>query len=363
MATASRTLLADTATTNPEPVFVSAADDSNEDSQWSHLAVGTFATLLDEAQYMNYLIGNPEATEQQEDGSEPPTRPALDGIWDWADRGASHVEFAKEESLPLQEGRFLGYGVSGGVYETEINGTRVAWKRKYCRSKIGIKERQEIEIIKRLRHEHIIKLVGTYTHRSFLGLLLWPVATTDLGTYLEDINVLLTITRDTNYDASTDKSLIKVVGDRDDDILERLEALGFPSSSDTVDVSLQLIGRLTEMFACITNAIVYLHHMSIRHKDLKPSNILVSKDGLWIIDFGTATDFAGQTRSTLTGGDRGTPKYFAPEVAAYEPNGRAADIFSLGCIFLEMCATNIGVSRERTLRMSVKTKIAPSKRI
>jgi serine/threonine protein kinase len=42
------------------------------------------------------------------------------------------------------------------------------------------------------------------------------------------------------------------------------------------------------------------------------------------------------THSKTAGDERGTPKYFAPEVANYQPVGRSADIFSLGCMFLEM---------------------------
>jgi serine/threonine protein kinase len=73
-------------------------------------------------------------------------------------------------------------------------------------------------------------------------------------------------------------------------------------------------------------------------------NILLSHNGLWITDFGTSTDFSAFEESATQGGERGTPKYFAPEVAAFEPNGRSADIFSLGCIFLEMVALRNGRS-------------------
>ena len=46
-------------------------------------------------------------------------------------------------------------------------------------------ERKEIEILKKLKHEHIVRIVGTYTHRQFLGLLLHPVAVCDLATLFE----------------------------------------------------------------------------------------------------------------------------------------------------------------------------------
>ncbi|KAF2691847.1 kinase-like protein [Lentithecium fluviatile CBS 122367] len=101
---------------------------------------------------------------------------------------------------------------------------------------------------------------------------------------------------------------------------------------------------------CIVRAVEYLHVQRVRHKDLKPSNILLSPEGLWLTDFGTATDFSQQTISTIENCERGTPKYFAPEVAAYQPSGRASDIFSLGCILLEMLLIAHGVRFFQHLR-------------
>ncbi len=39
---------------------------------------------------------------------------------------------------------------------------------------------------------------------------------------------------------------------------------------------------------------------------------------------------------SATDNERGSPRYFAPEMAAWQPSGRAADIFSLGCVLLEL---------------------------
>lgn len=123
--------------------------------------------------------GPPSITEQ---------RPCetIDGVpLDWSGHGTSHVDYNKSDVLPLTQGEFLGHGMHGGVYETSCNGVKLAWKRKYCRRKIGERERREIEVIKKLSHRHIIRLMGTYTHSPFLGLLLWPVATCDLASLLK----------------------------------------------------------------------------------------------------------------------------------------------------------------------------------
>lgn len=122
--------------------------------------------------------------------------------------------------------------------------------------------------------------------------------------------------------------------------------LGFNTSRPLSTVFQEAVLRLEQSLGCLISAIVYLHEQRIRHKDLKPSNILLSCNGIRVSDFGTSSDFSAQTESASQGRECGTPKYFAPEVAHYEPNGRSADIFSLGCIFLKMIGLCIGYSLE-----------------
>ncbi|KAK7180169.1 hypothetical protein DPSP01_012796 [Paraphaeosphaeria sporulosa] len=235
---------------------------------------------------------------------------------DWSGRGA-HVDFQSHEEEPLVQGRFLGHGSMGSVFETSVRGFDFALKRRFCRRKIGEAERKEIEILKKLSHRHIIRLAGSYTHRNFLGLLLWPVATCDLATFLED------------YEAVMDNS------PEDHARGERMIALSaMGDGSEVFEISANSI--LKCRMGCIISAVEYLHSQNIRHKDLKPSNILLSAGRVFLTDFGTATDFSDRTSSTTEGIERGTPKYFAPEMAAYEGSGRPADIFSLGCVLLEM---------------------------
>ncbi|OCL00876.1 kinase-like protein [Cenococcum geophilum 1.58] len=251
---------------------------------------------------------------------------------DWSGRG-SHVDFTADETVPLVQGRFLGHGVNGGVWETHCKGVALAWKRKYCRRKIGDAERKEITILKKLSHNHIVKLVGTYTYRQFLGLLLWPVAVCDMATFFEDFETVL-----------GENCTI------DDEQSARLTALGLPCESQD---SLHSHGCefLYPKIGCLASAIAYLHEQKVRHKDLKPSNVLLSRNNLWVTDFGTSTDFSLLSTSATEDGERGTPKYFAPEVAAFKPNGRSADVFSLGCIFLEIL-TAVKYGTLRPMRMS-----------
>lgn len=188
-----------------------------------------------------------------------------------------------------------------------------------------MKERPEIEILKRLAHQHIIKLMGTYTHGPFLGLLLWPVAVCDLATFFEDVDAL-------NVAWMSGEPL--TVEDR---VMRRLHAL-CPSTGDWSNPFLAAVQRLSHSFGCLTNAIAYIHSKRIRHKDFKPSNVLLSPDGLCVTDFGISTDLSALTTTGSECVERDTAKYFAPEVAKYERSGRSADVFSLGCMFLEIVA-------------------------
>jgi serine/threonine protein kinase len=85
-------------------------------------------------------------------------------------------------------------------------------------------------------------------------------------------------------------------------------------------------------------AVDYLHEMRIKHRDLKPANILVNGGHVMITDFGISKDLIDEetTASQLSNGPQGTPMYQAPEVLLEDRHGRAVDIFSLGCIFLEI---------------------------
>lgn len=231
---------------------------------------------------------------------------------DWSGRG-SHVELSPGEALPLEKERVLGYGVSGAVLEVTCKGIKLALKSVHHSRKISIDQMKEIGILRRLKHRHVVTLIGTYTQRPYLGLLLWPVAQFDLAMVLQFI-----VRRNFGLEPQG-------ADEEDDTKLEAYEEV----------VGVQDRG-IWSIYGCLTSAVLYLHENKIRHKDLKPSNILLSKNCVWITDFGASKDFTSDFTSTSASAERGTLKYCAPEVAMYEKSGRSADIFSLGCVFLEM---------------------------
>jgi len=102
---------------------------------------------------------------------------------------------------------------------------------------------------------------------------------------------------------------------------------------------------LRSFFGCLANALQYLHNSKIRHRDIKPENILVNGSNVLLTDFGLSFDWEHLSRSTTTADSAKTPLYAAPEVAFYERRkNSSSDIWSLGCVFLEMVTVIKGLS-------------------
>jgi hypothetical protein len=218
-----------------------------------------------------------------------------------------HCYFRKGETLPLETKGILG---SGGYGQVDRVLSLISFK-EYARKRVlrsaafqGRRKEDvtqfiaEIEILKRLKHHHVVEFVGSYTDAKYIGLIMTPIAEGDLISYLAS--------------ATPEK---------------------YP--------------ELRTFFGCLANGLEFLHQHNVRHKDIKPGNILVNSGQVLFTDFGLSLDFTDATGSTTMSMVNGmTPRYCAPEVANFEPRNTMSDIWCLGVVFLEMLITLKGKTIE-----------------
>lgn len=182
------------------------------------------------------------------------------------------------------------------MYEaySSLSGRTYALK-KFRRTKTSAREVQsfmtELQILKRINHHHCVELVASYTDPRTFGLLISPVADSNLAGFYSVV------------------------------------------ANDEPKKSI-----LRKFFGCLAHALSFLHASKVRHRDIKPENILVKGSEVYLTDFGISWDWENLTRSTTTEDSAKSWIYCAPEVAENGNHRRnsSSDIWSLGCVYLEM---------------------------
>ena len=91
------------------------------------------------------------------------------------------------------------------------------------------------------------------------------------------------------------------------------------------------IARTRELIGELVDALAAAHARGVVHRDLKPENLIVTRDGLRVLDFGLA-EMAGAVPGTVGG----TAGYLAPEQARGEPADARSDLFAVGAIAYEL---------------------------
>ena len=100
--------------------------------------------------------------------------------------------------------------------------------------------------------------------------------------------------------------------------------------------SLLPVDQVLNIVAQVAQGLAYAHEHDIVHRDVKPSNIMVIRDGhVKITDFGIARMASSSVR-TQTGMVLGSPKYMSPEQVMGKSIDQRSDIFSLGVMLYEM---------------------------
>jgi len=116
----------------------------------------------------------------------------------------------------------------------------------------------------------------------------------------------------------------------------------------------------------IGEALQNAHEYGVVHRDIKPQNILFSRDGnVKVTDFGIAIAGDGVT---VTAGDEiiGSVQYISPEQARGETAGKQSDLYSLGVVLYEMVTGKLPFSGESPVAVAMKhihEEIIPPRRL
>ncbi|WP_307834458.1 serine/threonine-protein kinase [Paractinoplanes lichenicola] len=87
--------------------------------------------------------------------------------------------------------------------------------------------------------------------------------------------------------------------------------------------------------AAVADALAAAHANGVVHRDIKPGNVMLTPNGIKILDFGISAT-AGEPDDDDTGSTFGTPAYVAPERLDGMPAEPATDVYGLGVLLFEM---------------------------
>ncbi|CAF9917265.1 MAG: hypothetical protein ALECFALPRED_011090 [Alectoria fallacina] len=212
----------------------------------------------------------------------------------------------------------------------------------------------EVENMKDLRHPHVTALLGTFTYQARLSILIFPAACCDLHQFMKRLSRALekdragshldltsSVDSDTTNSRHLRDSNLGSASNHKENDHQAVHSEPWPLVVP-VDKKIEL---LRGFFVCLSEALSYLHGSGVRHKDIKPGNILIDESGAVILtDFGISRRFPKHTPHATNNERKFTRKYASPEIMKDEDTLRddPSDVFSLGCVFLEMATLLLG---------------------
>lgn len=106
------------------------------------------------------------------------------------------------------------------------------------------------------------------------------------------------------------------------------------------------VGEAASIAVQIADALTFAHERGLVHRDVKPANVLIQRDGrVKVTDFGIAKA-AADGDLTRAGSVIGTARYLSPEQIGGEAARATADVYSLGLVLYEMLAGRLPFTGE-----------------
>ena len=116
------------------------------------------------------------------------------------------------------------------------------------------------------------------------------------------------------------------------------------------------IGTAISIAKQVCEGLEEAHRLGVVHRDLKPGNIMIDKDGdAKIMDFGIARSLSGKG-ITGAGVMIGTPEYMSPEQVEGKEVDQRSDLYSLGVILFEMVTGQVPFEGDTPFTIGVKHK-------
>ncbi|KAL5372422.1 hypothetical protein DPSP01_013529 [Paraphaeosphaeria sporulosa] len=239
------------------------------------------------------ISAHPSSKQNPRSRNNDTSKPFSKSRWISIGKGA-HLEIQDKEVLPYKLVRNLGHGASASVELVLDQNTKKVYARKvfknvYGRTLKDVKQhfRNEIRIMRRLSSgHHVVNLYATYLAGRELALILDPAADGgDLAEFMQGYDDLQQELSDSRKHSGTVHSngsdLHQIVQ------LERRR--------------IEMLTTLKRAFGCLASGLEFIHKQTIRHKDIKPQNILIHQGNVLYTDFGFSLDHSTRGRSTTTG--------------------------------------------------------------